>query len=260
MGSDPSEGPLATVLRGTNPWWAGSPGPAVPTFRRWCFRHLLGLLDGGLAPGILLRGPRRVGKTILVRQMIDTLLARGVAPSRILYVPFDDLEGLRRRADPILDVARWVETHVLGRPFNAAAQAGAPAYLFLDEVQNVANWSPQVKHLLDNHTLRAVLTGSSALRIEAGRDSLAGRVTTVELGPLLLREIAGLRSGFDLPPVWEGGVHAALRDPDFWRRAGRPATGRPATACLRSGRSPSSAPIRSPTGPSTRRGSRSPRS
>ena len=31
------------------------------------------------------------------------------------------------------------------------------------------------------------MTGSSALRIEAGRDSLAGRIASLELGTLLLR-------------------------------------------------------------------------
>lgn len=98
---------LARILRSTNPWWAGQPGPPAPPYRRWCFVRLLRLLDEGLAPGVLLRGPRRVGKTIAVRQLIEALLARGVAPQRILYVPFDDLDGLSRRAHPILDVAQW---------------------------------------------------------------------------------------------------------------------------------------------------------
>lgn len=210
---------LARILRSTNPWWAGQPGPPVPPYRRWCFVRLLRLLDEGLAPGVLLRGARRVGKTTAVRQLIEALLARGVAPQRILYVPFDDLEGLSRRAHPILDVAQWLEENVLGQSFNAAARAAGPAYLFFDEVQNVADWSPQVKHLLDNQAVRALITGSSALRIEAGRDSLAGRVSTLELGPLLLREVAGLRAGFDAPAPWANGVQESLRDPDFWREA-----------------------------------------
>lgn len=44
------------------------------------------------------------------------------------------------------------------------------------------------------------LTGSSALRIEYGRDSLAGRISTLELGSLLLSEIAELRLAEKLPP------------------------------------------------------------
>jgi predicted AAA+ superfamily ATPase len=70
---------------------------------------------------------------------------------------------------------------------------------------------------VDHHTLCAVVTGSSALRIEAGRDSLAGRITTLELGPLLLREIAELRfSGRLEPALPANGLEPLLR-PDFWR-------------------------------------------
>ena len=72
--------------------------------------------------------------------------------------------------------------------------------LFLDEVQNFPNWAPQLKSLVDHHTVHVVATGSSALRIEAGRDSLAGRITPIELGTLLLREIVGLRFRGDVQP------------------------------------------------------------
>jgi predicted AAA+ superfamily ATPase len=80
---------------------------------------------------------------------------------------------------------------------NQAAHDGEQAYIFLDEVQNLPDWAPQLKHLVDAQPVRVVVTGSSALRIEAGRDSLAGRITQVEMGTLLLREIAGLRFGED---------------------------------------------------------------
>ncbi|MCL6542816.1 MAG: AAA family ATPase [Roseiflexus sp.] len=61
------------------------------------------------------------------------------------------------------------------------------------------DWAAQLKALVDHHTLRVVVTGSSALRIEAGRDSLAGRITTIELGTLRLREIAALRQNEQIP-------------------------------------------------------------
>ena len=73
------------------------------------------------------------------------------------------------------------------------ANAGRPDYLFLDEVQNLDAWAPQIKNLKDNHGVRALVAGSSSLRIEAGRDSLAGRVTTLEMGPLLLRELDNIK-------------------------------------------------------------------
>ncbi|HZY60218.1 MAG TPA: hypothetical protein VFE56_10675 [Candidatus Binataceae bacterium] len=62
-----------------------------------------------------------------------------------------------------------------------------------------------------------VVTGSSALRIEAGRDSLAGRITTLEMGPLLLREIANLRGLGDLPAGLRDNGLGPLKDKNFWR-------------------------------------------
>lgn len=52
---------------------------------------------------------------MLVRQVIDSLLADGVAADRILYVPFDEIASLGRLRDPILAIARWYESRVLGR-------------------------------------------------------------------------------------------------------------------------------------------------
>ena len=39
-------------------------------------------------------------------------------------------------------------------------------YFILDEVQNLVDWAPQLKHLLDIGRIRALVTGSSGLAIE----------------------------------------------------------------------------------------------
>jgi len=211
---------LDAYLRDTNPWWAGKPGRVLPPYRRWAFDVLLQKLETGLAPAVVLRGPRRVGKTILQEQAIEHLLhQRQVEARRILRIQFDEIASLRGLRDPILAIVRWFENRVLGSSLNEAAHAGKPAYVFLDEVQNLADWAPQIKALVDHHTLRAVVTGSSALRIEAGRDSLAGRVAPLELGTLLLREIAGMRFGASVPPLLEKNDLHRLLDVEFWREA-----------------------------------------
>jgi hypothetical protein len=55
---------LADNLRSLNPWWEGKPGKQVPPFHRWAFGKLKHLLTKGMTPATVLRGPRRVGKTI----------------------------------------------------------------------------------------------------------------------------------------------------------------------------------------------------
>lgn len=216
-GSLPRE--LAENLEHLNPHWVGQPGPRVPSFRRWAFERLYRLLTRGLTPATVLRGPRRVGKTVLLRQLMEALLGEGAAAERILYVPFDEIPSLVGLKDPILTIARWFEAYHLKQTFNESARAGRIAYLLFDEVQNLDAWAPQIKHLVDNHDLRVLVTGSSSLRIEAGRDSLAGRVTTLDLGPLLLREIAELRFGEAGASYWADNGLESVATADFWRGA-----------------------------------------
>lgn len=208
---------LEAFLFSTNPWWEGKPGPVLPAYRRWAFHIICRKLESGLAPIVVVRGPRQVGKTTLQLQLIEHLVVeRGIDPRRILRLQFDEIPSLRGLPEPVLAICRWFENRLLGESFNEAARAGRPAYLFLDEVQNLPDWAGQLKSLVDHATLKALVTGSSALRIEAGRDSLAGRITQVELGTLLLREIVGLRLGEELRPCLpENGLDALLRM-EFW--------------------------------------------
>jgi hypothetical protein len=212
---------LDALLRTTNPWWEGKPGPVLPSYKRWAFQALLRKLEQGLAPIVVLRGARQVGKTTIQEQAIQHFVKeRGVHPQRILRVQFDELPSLRGLKDPILAIVRWFENRILASTLNEAAHAGKPAFLFFDEVQNLSDWAAQLKTLVDHHTVHVVVTGSSALRIESGRDSLAGRITTLELGTLLLREIAGLRLGEDVEPALAQNGLEPLLDIGFWHSLG----------------------------------------
>jgi predicted AAA+ superfamily ATPase len=210
---------LDEYLRGANPWWESRPGRVLPAYRRWAFHVLLRKLATGLAPVVLLRGARQVGKTTLLEQAIQHLLAvERVDPRRILRVQFDEIPTLKRLPEPVQSIAAWFQNRILGATFNEAAHAGRPAYLFFDEAQNLPDWAPQVKALVDHHTVHVVVTGSSALRIEAGRDSLAGRVAPLDLGTLLLREVAGLRLGENIEPLLPPNGLDDLARVDFWRQ------------------------------------------
>lgn len=90
-------------------------------------------------------------------------------------------------------------------------------YLFFDEVQNLCDWEIQLKTLVDHTTVKVFVTGSSALRIEEGRDSLAGRISSLELGPLLLREVAEWNGLGTLSPCIPKESFGELRRPDFWQ-------------------------------------------
>jgi predicted AAA+ superfamily ATPase len=215
---------LVQYLEENNPWWRAEPTRPQPTFRRWAFREVVDRLRTKLAPIVAVRGSRRVGKSVLQEQLIEDLLLMGrsdvsnkpVDPRRILRVVFEDAPSLGRLAEPIQAIVRWYEDNILGRTLNAASKAGQPAYLLFDEVQNLPKWSVQLKSLADHSDARIFVTGSSALRIAAGQDNLAGRMTTIELGPLRLTEVAGIRGLRSLPAYAPDARLEDWKQRDFW--------------------------------------------
>lgn len=233
---------LVQYLEENNPWWRAEPTKPQPGFRRWAFAEIVNRLRTKLAPIVAVRGSRRVGKSVLQEQLIEELLLVGrpdptdkpVDPRRILRVVFEDAPSLGGLAQPVQAIVRWYEDNILKKTLNASSKAGAPAYLLFDEVQNLSKWSVQLKILADHSDARILVTGSSALRIAKGQDNLAGRMTTIELGPLRLTEVAGIRGlrgltayapdspledwrkrDFWLDLIAHGKKHAAIRDEAF---------------------------------------------
>ncbi len=189
----------------------------LPQFRRWLFPTVLKRLQSGLTPVVALRGSRQVGKTTLQLQVIEHLLHNeGIAPRHIFRIQFDEIPSLRGFQQPVFSLCQWFQDTVLQGTFNEWAHRGEPVYLFLDEVQNLPDWASQVKALVDHHAVRVLLTGSSTLCIEQGRDSLAGRISTLEMGTLLLREIGALRGWGELKPYWERNGIGMLSEKAFW--------------------------------------------
>jgi predicted AAA+ superfamily ATPase len=119
------------------------------------------------APGLyVLRGPRRVGKSLELKRAIVRLLADGVDPKAVFYCSCDGLskQDLRR---------------LVAQGANVSRTLPGPRYWLLDEVTAVTDWSRTIKELRDQDTVFrescVVLTGSSARDLEQARKDLADR-------------------------------------------------------------------------------------
>ncbi|HEY4760924.1 MAG TPA: ATP-binding protein [Thermoguttaceae bacterium] len=208
---------LVQDLRRMNPWWEGKPLPVLPRTKR----HLVGMihkrLELRLAPIIVVRGPRQIGKTTAQLHVLQDLLERHVSPQHLFRVQFDELPEIITHSEPLLRLVDWFEKVILNQTLNEAAHKGNPAYLFFDEVQNLKNWAPQLKSLVDNNTVQLLVTGSSALRIGLGQDSLAGRMSTIEAGVLSLTEIGLFHDiPLGLPFLADNGLEE-LTHQEYWR-------------------------------------------
>ena len=194
------------VIRDLNPWWE-SPGvvrPDPPRYRRPVVRDLLRRLKPQKGLIEVLRGPRQVGKTTGIYQIIEDMMAAGTVATDLLFVRFD-LELLREEPGALRSILSWFVAEVRRRPLDR----GASSYLFLDEVHKLAHWSDEVKHIGDTFPLRMLLTGSSSTLVaRGGRESLAGRVFTTEVPAFSFREVLECwhpRLAGALPPAirWE---------------------------------------------------------
>lgn len=201
-----------------NEWWENPEArPWVPPFRRHLVAQIQKRLESGLAPAVIVRGSRQIGKTTSIKQLIFDLLEKGIPPHHIFWVQFDEIPELIQKGNPILDLFSWYEKEILQERVNAIIRRGQKVYFFLDEIQNITNWAPQLKQILDTTGIRAIVTGSSALRIEKGRDSLAGRISTINAGLLSLTEIGTLRGKKSPPPFLPDNGISQLTQKDFWK-------------------------------------------
>ena len=174
------------ILADLNPWWeSGKLRKPAPPYRRRGVDALLNRMSRKSGLIEIIRGPRQVGKTTAIDQIIEYLLKSSIPPTDILFVRFDQ-EVLRASRGGLMPIIRWFLEAIRKRPF----EKGGPAFVFLDEVHKLDRWDEDVKHLGDTFPLRLMLTGSSSVLVaRGGRESLAGRVITTEMPTFQFREV-----------------------------------------------------------------------
>ena len=175
-------------LRADNTWWNGA-GIREDYSRlrpRAYFERFAELVEqSGVRRAVVLMGPRRVGKTVLLHHVIDRLLGSGnYAPHDIGYASLDQPLYARLSIEELAEEVR-----------QASGNPSGPRALFLDEIQYLADWERHLKAFVDAHPdIRCVVSGSAAaaLRLKS-MESGAGRFTDFLLPPLTFHEYLDLQ-------------------------------------------------------------------
>lgn len=184
-----NEQEVVETLTKINRWWNGDEVPGrikKAEFKRRDFHSLKEILDEEEIISII--GPRQVGKTTVIGQLIEDQLENDVEPERIIYIPLDNTR-LRTSSDRILeDCLKIFEDYQLENEFGNLEEK---CYIYLDEVQSLDNWSEKLKDYYDTYDkIKFITSGSSSLEIEKGNsESLVGRVLRRTMLPLKFIEI-----------------------------------------------------------------------
>lgn len=178
-------------------------------FRRSFYLEKLGRLMK-MPEIIAITGVRRSGKSTLILQLIEELIAAGINSKNTLYINFEEPNF---SDDP--------SARFLGKIFDAYLEFFNPkekVYLFLDEVQLVKGWERFVAALYDRKAnVKIFVTGSSS-KLLMGEIStlLSGRYVSEIIYPLSFREFMDfkkeIRQSADSPLIKTPKLYNRLRE------------------------------------------------
>lgn len=183
---------VASIER-ANPWWkGGSVGGFRDLPKRSHFKRLLGLsIQKDPRRALVILGPRRIGKTVLLYQIIDKLMIDGRSPKSLMYVSLDN---------PVFRLSSLHELLYWGFEWAGSKLEGAT--VFFDEIQYVEGWEQQLKSLVDSHgETKFIVTGSAAADLQKkSKESGAGRFSDYLLPPLSFFEYIAIKGEIEQAP------------------------------------------------------------
>ena len=194
-----SEEDIKRRISRDNPWW-NDPSSQIPEAgypKRVYFDPFAELaLSWQVKRATVLLGPRRVGKTVMIKQIIAKAIADGFDPKRILYASIDA---------PVyagIPLERYLDLIPTGG-------RQRKALIIFDEIQYLRDWEVHLKDLVDSAPqCKFIATGSAAaaLRLKS-KESGAGRFSDFMLPPLTFYEFL-LFTGDDERLINSAGTNA----------------------------------------------------
>jgi len=133
-------------------------------------------------------GMRRVGKSVIMKLVINDLLNNGVPQSNILYINKESLE--------FDDIKNYIDLYNFTKIFFEDVKG--KKYIFIDEIQEITEWEKAVASLLSENYGDIYISGSNAKLLSSELATLlSGRYIEIPIYPLTFREFLRFRNNPD---------------------------------------------------------------
>ena len=173
---------IKQIIELLNPWWKQEKinEELAKSYKRKIFNEILGLVK--YKQIIILSGLRRVGKTTLLYQIIESLLKK-YDSNKIFYFNFDK---------KVKDITEILDDY---EELTGISWKKEKFFVFLDEVTKLDEWASKIKLIYDAFpNIKFVISSSSSVRLEEEAiKNLAGRYFLINIKPLSFREYLELR-------------------------------------------------------------------
>jgi len=176
-------------LRYENPWWVSKQIPELYSAmsKRLYFKLFYSFVkEKNVRRALVLMGPRRVGKTVMLFHSIDQLLQEKVNPQQVFFIGIDNPIYVQLGLEDILTLCK--------NALNLNNLKGC--YVFFDEIQYLKDWERHLKVLVDAYPdTKFIVSGSAAAALKwHSTESGAGRFTDFMLPPLTFQEYIHLKN------------------------------------------------------------------
>ena len=176
-------------LQYENPWWITNEIPT--TYKEMSKRLYFDLFypfvkETDIRRAVVLMGPRRVGKTVMMFHTIDQLINENVNPQRIFFIGIDNPIYVNLSLQEILDLCKE----------SVRVEKFDNCFVFFDEIQYLKDWERHLKVLVDTYpNTKFIVSGSAAAALKwHSTESGAGRFTDFMLPPLTFQEFIHLKN------------------------------------------------------------------
>ena len=190
-------------IRFENPWWLT--GAIDDDYRQMQQRPYFNIFkplafDTAINRALLLIGPRRVGKTVMLHHLVEELIHAKIPPKKILLLTIEN---------PLYVHKTLEQLFLLGKEASGNTDKD-DWYVVFDEIQYCREWEVHLKSLVDTYRhCKFIASGSAAAALKyKSQESGAGRFTNFMLPPLTFHEYIELKNQGHLivttPVNWKG--------------------------------------------------------